>query len=209
MERAHREEDSAIREDLVRKLISRHNELAGPSVRPEAAQFDTTMRRDLAGLGYLDASTSQEELERRNLPDRLRFFDARTWGLFAGGSESGLAPTVDADLGGAARRLARLPRGVSSSTPQDALHWVLLRTEDASRVSLDGEIAADAGPLACRLTLDDVTMSLELTGGPFARVVSLPEVSATAGAVYVDLSCADETGSDRLGRLAHLDIRVE
>ena len=212
-ERVHREGDAAVREDLLRRLIARHNGLAdtAAAVAPgtaEPALFDADLRRDLAGLGYLDASTPQEELERRSIPDRLRFFDARTWGLFAGGG-AGLVSSVSAGGDEVARQIARLPRGVASSGPDRALHWVLLRSAGATGVTVAGEIAPGIRRVSCRLALDGVAAVTELTSGPFDWRVPLASGPGAAGRVYVDLSCTAAAGGDALHGFSRLAVRVD
>jgi arylsulfatase A-like enzyme len=208
-ERVHREDHSAIRESLLRELISRHNGFPGPMEPVESVHFDETMRRDLAGLGYLDTSTPQDDLERRNIPDRLRFHDARTWGLFAGGTESGLVESVSAGRNKLAQQVSRLPVGSDGAGPADALHWALRRPEDATRVMLDGDIARAANPATCQLAIDGVPTIIELEGGPFDQSIPLPASPGGRGVVYLDLSCGEspDAGS-RLRDLTQLRVRV-
>jgi len=209
-ERVHAASEADLRDDMLRRLVARHNELASGLEQVERKVFDAKLRRDLAGLGYLAPSTPQEELERRSVPDRLRVFDSRTWGLFAGGSESTHPQGVSSDGRELAQRNARLLRRIEGMGPSTDSHWVLLRPVEATQVIVAGETSKGRGSLACELQIDGTKAELSLDEGPFERRVPLPLTRPFESVVYLDLLCtASDPVNDGSRAFTRLGIRVD
>ena len=187
-EQVNRAADPNAGEALLRTLLRRHNELSSAGYAGENVMLDEDIREQLAALGYLQIDTPQAELEKRNLPSRLRYFGSREYGLFGNERIETLASILD--FRGSSEQLLRgwQVAGAGEARTGPRASAVLATPVGSSTLTLKGLAPEQRRGVRIGLSIDDSPVEfLEVSAGEFELQVRLPAGAAADGLVWVDL----------------------
>lgn len=177
------------RSALLRRLIRAHNELSEQGAERETTVLDLDTRRRLEALGYLQLDTPQAELEKKNLPARLHYYDSRVFGLFAGLPPGGLRTELDlaAPSGQLLGGWAAGKEDGRWSLP--TARFALPLRPGARRLVLSGRLDDSRPEARCAVEVNGHEAgSFEVGQGDFEEVVALPEKALRTRMAYVELT---------------------
>ncbi|MCP3960109.1 MAG: sulfatase [bacterium] len=173
---------------LLRRLITLHNELSQRGEERQVTELDLETRERLAALGYLQIDTPQKELEKKNIPDRLHYYDDRVVGLFAGLAPADLSTTIEP-----ARPSLQLLRGWIRkdedgrwSKPQ--ADFALPVRPGFKEIRLQGDRSGERPRVRLKVAINDETVdTYEIPRGTFEIVVPLPLSVRRSRMAYVEI----------------------
>jgi len=202
----------AARERLLRDLLGRHNELSGNAFPRESRSLTERQRAALIALGYLNALGQVPEPDelRDRIPDRLRFYDAREFGLFGDERPADFSPRIrfEGDSAQLLRGWRPSAEGKGAWSLSSA-SCVLPATPGTSELYLRGRLPDARHDLRLTVRVNgDRIATLDIPRGPFEETIPISDPIGPF--LYIDLEVdpALQAGQRELGLLFQ-EVRLD